>query len=170
MQTRPVQRAGFLFTKALHPPLSFCACLSVGKNNILLRNYDRDGYNNHMSDEFEFFFPELEPAEEGNLPVPPEEMRFKEVRVEPVLDNGPIRLRVYVETSPFTQRPYLEVTLFNQQGDEISSASVIEPMQRKNVFTLHVRGGQKSGKFSLQARLFYPEKPDSDSREIKFEI
>jgi hypothetical protein len=123
-----------------------------------------------MSDEFEFFFPELDPAEEGNLPVPPEEMRFKEVRVEPVLDNGPIRLRVYVETSPFTQRPYLEVTLFNQQGDEISSASVIEPMQRKNVFTLHVRGGQKSGKFSLQARLFYPEKPDSDSREIKFEI
>jgi len=123
-----------------------------------------------MSDDLEFFFPELNPAESGNIPVPPEDMRFIDFKVEPVLDNGPVRLRVYVETSAFLQRPYLEVTLLNSQGDEIASASIIEPMQRKNVFTLHVRGGQQSGKFSLAARLFYPEKPDSDSREIKFEI
>ena len=123
-----------------------------------------------MSDDLEFFFPELNPAESGNIPVPPEDMRFIDVKVEPVLDNGPVRLRVYVETSAFLQRPYLEVTLLNSQGDEIASASIIEPMQRKNVFTLHVRGGQQSGKFSLAARLFYPENPDSDSREIKFEI
>jgi hypothetical protein len=132
--------------------------------------YDRDGYNNRMSDDLEFFFPELNPANPENIPVAPAEMRFIEVKVEPVLDNGPLRLRVYVETSAFLERPYLEVTLFNSQGDEIASASVIEPMQRKNVFTMHVRGQQQSGKFSLMARLFYPEKPDSDSREIKFEI
>ncbi len=123
-----------------------------------------------MSDDLELFFPELNPAEAGNIPVPPDEMRFQEVKVEPVLDNGPVRMRVYVETTAFQQRPYMEVTLFNSIGEEIASASVIEPMQRKNVFTMHLRGGQQSGKFSLQARLFYPEKPDSDTREIKFEI
>jgi hypothetical protein len=123
-----------------------------------------------MSDDLEFFFPELNPAEAGNVPVPPEEMRFMEVKVEPVVDNGPLRARVYVETTAFLQRPYLEVTLFDSHGQEIASASIIEPMQRKNVFTMHLRGSQQSGKFSLEARLFYPEKPDSDTRKIEFEI
>jgi hypothetical protein len=123
-----------------------------------------------MSDDLEFFFPELNPAEAGNVPVPPEEMRFKEVKVEPVLDEGPLRLRVYVETTAFLQRPYLEMTLYDGHGQEIASASIIEPMQRKNVFTMHVRGAQQSGKFSLEARLFYPEKPDSDTSKIEFNI
>lgn len=123
-----------------------------------------------MSDDLEFFFPDLEPAESGNIPVPPAEMRFKEVKVEPVLDSGPLRMRVYVETTPFQKRPYMEVNLFDKNGDEIASASIIEPMQRKNVFTMHLRGEQKSGKFKLQARLFYPDQPDSDQREIEFEI
>ncbi|HEY3312979.1 MAG TPA: hypothetical protein VGK00_15165 [Anaerolineales bacterium] len=123
-----------------------------------------------MSDDLEFFFPELNPAEAGQVPLPPQEMRFFEVKVEPVMDEGPLRLRVYVETTAFQKRPYLEVTLFDKHGDEIASASIIEPMQRKNVFTMHVRGKQQSGKFSLLARLFYPEQPDSDTRRVEFEI
>ncbi len=93
-----------------------------------------------------------------------------DVKVEPVLDNGPLRLRVYVETTAFQKRPYMEVTLLDSQGQEITSASIIEPMQRKNVFTLHIRGEQQSGKFGLHARLFYPDQPDSDTRKIEFEI
>ncbi len=122
-----------------------------------------------MSEDF-FFFPELNPAEEGIVPVPPEEMRFLELRAEPVIDDGPLRLRVYVETTAFQKRPYIEVALLNAAGDEITSASIIEPMQRKNVFTLHVRGGQKSGKFSLDARMYYPEGPESDHQITQFEI
>jgi hypothetical protein len=123
-----------------------------------------------MTEDMSFFFPELNPAENGVVPVPPEEMRFTELRAEPVLDDGPLRTRVYVEVTAFQQRPYIEVTLFGSDGDEIASASVIEPMSRKNVFTLHIRGTQQSGKFRLSARLYYPEKPDSDTREYTFEI
>ena len=123
-----------------------------------------------MSDDLEQFFPELLPAGSGAIPVPPEDMRFVDLKVEPVLDDGPVRLRVYMETTAFQQRPYMEVNLYNSRGDEIASASIIEPIQRKNVFTMHLRGGQQSGKFSLQARLFYPEKPDSDTRRLEFEI
>jgi hypothetical protein len=123
-----------------------------------------------MSDDLEFFFPELNPANDGVVPVPPAEMRFLELRVEPVLDDGPVRLRVYTEVTAFQKRPYMEVVLCDQNGAEITSASIIEPMQRKNVFTLHVRGPQKSGQFSLHGRLFYPDLPDSDSRVLEFEI
>jgi hypothetical protein len=122
-----------------------------------------------MTDNMDFFFPEL--SEDGqNIPLPPEEMRFTELRAEPVLDDGPLRTRVYVEVTTFQQRPYIEVNLFGSDGDEIASASVIEPMSRKNVFTLHIRSAQQSGKFRLNARLYYPEKPDSDTREITFEV
>jgi hypothetical protein len=123
-----------------------------------------------MTDDMDFFFPELNPAEAGVIPLPPADMRFLELKAEPVYDNGPSRLRVYVELTAFQQRPYLEVTLFDAQGADIASASIIEPMSRKNVFTLHVRGPQQTGQFSLKARLFYPDQPDSDAREIKFEI
>ena len=123
-----------------------------------------------MSDDLEHFFPELNPAEEGVIPLPPEDMRILELKAEPVQDNGPVRLRVYIEVTAFQQRPYLEVTLNDADGHELASASIIEPMQRKNVFTMHVRGPQQTGKFGLSARLFYPEKPDSDRRDVEFEI
>lgn len=123
-----------------------------------------------MPDDLEFFFPELNPAEDGVIPLPPDDMRILELKAEPVQDNGPVRLRVYIEMTAFQQRPYLEVTLHNAQGQEIASVSIIEPMQRKDVFTMHVRGPQQAGKFSLSARLFYPEKPDSDTRTVEFEI
>jgi hypothetical protein len=122
-----------------------------------------------MSNDF-FFFPELNPAEQGIVPVPPEEMRFLELRAEPVIDDGPLRLRVYVEVTAFQKRPYIEVALLDANGDELASASVIEPMQRKNVFTMHIRSGQKSGKFSLHARMYYPEGPESDQAHSEFEI
>jgi hypothetical protein len=122
-----------------------------------------------MTDDLEFFFPELN-AENGIIPLPPEEMRILELKAEPVQDSGPARLRVYIDVTAFQQRPYLEVTLCDVQGEEIASASIIEPMSRKNVFTMHIRGSQLTGEFSLSARLFYPEKPDSDTRKINFEI
>ncbi len=123
-----------------------------------------------MTDNMEFFFPELNPAEEGVVPLPPAEMRFTELRVEPVLDGGPLRTRVYVEVTAFQQRPYIEVTLNGANGEEIASASVIEPMSRKNVFTMHIRGPQQDGKFSLNARMYYPDGPEADTHEVHFEI
>ena len=123
-----------------------------------------------MSDDLEFFFPELNPAENGVVPQPPEAMRILELKAEPVADGGPTRVRVYIEVTAFQQRPYLEVTLSDAQGNEVASASIIEPMQRKNVFTMHVRGTQQNGSFRLATRLFYPEKPDSDTRQIEFQI
>ena len=73
-----------------------------------------------MTDDLEFFFPELSSTDGTNIPLPPDEMRFLDVHVEPVLDDGPVRIRVYVETTAFQQRPYLEVSLLNKNGDEIA--------------------------------------------------
>ena len=57
-----------------------------------------------MTDENTFFFSDLE-AEDGVIPVPAEQMRFTELRGEPVIDDGPLRIRVYLEVTAFQQRP-----------------------------------------------------------------
>ncbi len=117
----------------------------------------------------DFFFPEL--SEDGaNIPLPPEEMRFLELRAEPVHDDGPLRARVYVEVTPFRQRPYIEIVLTDANHTEIASVNIVEPMQRKNVITMHIRGAQTSGPFMLYARLYYPNGPEADTRKVKFEI
>ena len=123
-----------------------------------------------MTNDMDFFFPELNPENEGVVPLPPAEMRILELRAEPVQDDGPKRLRVYFDVTAFQQRPYLEVALLNARGEEIASANIIEPMTRKNVFTMHIRGPQHEGAFSLSARLYYPDQPDSDTRSVEFEI
>ncbi len=110
----------------------------------------------------DFFFPEL--SENGeSLPLPPEEMRFLEFRADPVLDDGPLRARVYVEVTPFQKRPFIEVVLTGEQGQEIATANVIEPLQRKNVFTMHIRDAQQVGTFFLRARLYYPSNTEDPS-------
>jgi hypothetical protein len=112
-----------------------------------------------MSQDLNFFFPEL--SDDGeSIPLPPQEMRFIELRGEPVIDDGPLRVRVYVAVTPFQQRPFIEVAMTNPEGAEIATASVIEPMQRKNVFTMHIRGPLKSGTFGLYARMYYPSNSD----------
>lgn len=117
----------------------------------------------------DFFFPELSEGGE-NLPVPPEEMRFLELRAEPVRDDGPLRTRVYLEVTPFRKRPHIDVILTGADGAEIASVNIIEPMQRKNVITMHIRGPQQSGVFTLHARLYYPDGPECDTAEHRFEI
>ncbi len=112
-----------------------------------------------MTDDLNFFFPELS-EDSTDIPLPAAEMRFLELRAEPVIDDGPLRIRVYVEVTPFQKRPFIEVVLSDANGNEIATASVIEPMQRKNVFTMHLRSPQQSGKFGLAARLYYPSNAD----------
>jgi len=109
-----------------------------------------------MTDDMNFFFPELNNAEGGNIPVPPEAMRFLELRGEAVLDDLAPRARVYVEVTAFQKRPYIEVVMLDEDGAEVAAANVIEPMQRKHVFTLHLRGGKTEGRFRLRARMYYP--------------
>jgi hypothetical protein len=115
-----------------------------------------------------FFFPDLEDADA--VPVPPEEMRLLDLSVEPSDDKQ--RLRVKVEVTPFqlNQRPHFDFILRDAHGDDVTEASVIEPINRKFEFTLHFRRAETKGKYRLHARAFYPDTPHEHTRELEFEI
>jgi len=110
----------------------------------------------------EFFFPE-----DHLQRMKPEETHITELRVEPYPDRG--RLRVNIEMTPFQQRPYLEVVLRDADGQEVASASIVEPLGWKLEFTMHLRGNSRNP-YVLEARLYYPEGPAADPVTVAFDV
>src|SRR5512135_1608998 len=94
------------------------------------------------------------PDDPDIIPLPPEDVRIRQLTAEPYPDGR--RVRVNLELTPFQQRPSLEVTLRDQDAEEVSSVSVVEPMSWKIEFTMHVRRDPPHGTYTLVARLYYP--------------
>jgi hypothetical protein len=110
----------------------------------------------------DFFFPE------DNLHrMTPEETRINDLSVQPYPDGR--RLRVSVDITPFQKRPHLEFVLRDARGEEVTSASMVEPLAWKLEFTMHVRGEPRNP-YTLEARLFYPDGPAADPKTIAFEV
>ena len=117
----------------------------------------------------EFFFPDIE-SPGGRLP--PAEVRFADITVEPYSDGR--RVRVSLGITPFLERPYIELEIRDGDGQQLAAASVVEPMNWKLELTLHLRRPSETpvdGDFVLAARMFYPDMDaDVDRREIPFAI
>jgi hypothetical protein len=110
----------------------------------------------------DFFFPEdhLDRAT-------PEETRITSLSAEPYPDG--YRLHVNIEMTPFQKRPHLEVTLKDGAGDEVASASVVEPLTWKIEFTMHIRG-ELLNPYTLEAKLFYPDGPSAEPQTFTFDV
>ena len=98
----------------------------------------------------------------------PAQVRFIDVRVEPWPDNR--RVRAMVTLTPFVNRPNLYAEVRSPQGDPICSAHVIETMDARMVFTLHLRGEPVDGIYTLDIRLMYDDIGEIDQRLVEFDI
>jgi len=116
------------------------------------------GYNIPM----DFFLPE-----DDLQRATPEETRITSLTAEPYPDGE--RVHVDIEMTPFQTRPYLEVSLTDANGDEVSTASIVEPMSWKLEFTMHLRGA-KANPFKLAATLFYPDGPQAEPVIHTFDV
>ncbi len=97
----------------------------------------------------------------------PEETHITSVAAEPYPDRE--RVRVDIEITPFQKRPYIEVAVTDANGDEVATASIVEPMGWKLEFTLHLRGAS-NGPFKLEAKLFYPDGPQAEPVTQSFDV
>jgi hypothetical protein len=81
-------------------------------------------------------------------------------------------VHVNLEITPFQKRPYIEVALFNGNGDEVASATIVEPMTWKLEFTMHLRGERSEhlNPFTVEAKLFYPDGPNPEPLTFSFDI
>jgi hypothetical protein len=110
----------------------------------------------------DFFFPE----DDLNR-LTPEETHITSLAAEPYPDGQ--RVRVNIEMTPFQKRPHLEVVITDANDEEVSTASIVEPMGWKLEFTMHLRGAQP-GTFKMEARLFYPDGPHPEPVARTFEV
>lgn len=98
------------------------------------------------------------------IPLPPDEVRVKELRAEPWPDKR--RVRVYLEITPFQQRPNGNITIIDAAGEEVASVSFIETIDPKMEFTIHLRRQETSGEYSVSATLFYEENAGTQDDQV----
>ena len=107
------------------------------------------------------------------VPLPPKEVRIKELKIQPHPDHK--RIHVFLEITPFQKRPNGEITISNPSSEEVASVSIIETIDTKMEFTLHLRGSTPKGEYTVNAMLFYIEMtngegdatPDYSSDELR---
>jgi hypothetical protein len=89
----------------------------------------------------------------NEIPLPPEEVRLREVRAEPWPDGR--KVKVSLEIEPFQKRPSADLVITNAAGEEVASANILESMGRKLEVNLHLREDNPAGEYTLAVVLYY---------------
>jgi len=110
----------------------------------------------------DFFFPE------DNLNrMTPGETHITSLSARPYPDG--YRLHVHIEMTPFQTRPHLDVKLADGDGNEVASTTIVEPLNWKIEFTMHIRG-ELNNPYTLEATLFYPDGPSAEPQTFSFDV
>ena len=110
----------------------------------------------------EFFFPE------DNLNrMVPEATNITVLSAEPYPDG--YRVHVKIEMTPFQKRPHLDVLLTDADHEEVASTTIVELLNWKIEFTMHIRG-ELNNPYTIEARLYYPDGPSQEPQTFDFDV
>jgi len=93
-------------------------------------------------------------TDSSEAPLPPEEVRIREFQAVPRRDGQ--RVDVHLALTPFQKRPNIEVGILNGEGDEVAALSVVEAIDPKMDFTMHLRE-PGVGEYKVEVRVFYAD-------------
>jgi hypothetical protein len=99
----------------------------------------------------------------SDIPLPPDEVKIRELHAEPYPDGR--RVRIILEITPFQRRPNCEINIMNEEGEEVASLSIIESIDARMDFTVHLKGEKQSGKFTVSADIYYYDKDQTPEPE-----
>jgi Fe-S-cluster formation regulator IscX/YfhJ len=100
--------------------------------------------------------------------VPPEQVRFVDLHVEPWGDNT--KIRVHMRLTPFSKPPNLGASIQDAAEEEVASALIIENIDYDLVFTLHIRPPTAPQPFKLMTQIFYDDLGVVDQRTLRFTL
>ena len=89
---------------------------------------------------------------QGNL-APPEEVRIRRLQARPL---GRRRVRMEIDLTPFQMRPDVRVWVTDAQGREVGRMDIVHVMTPHIALTLHLRGPEPQGEYTLTAAVLYP--------------
>ncbi len=99
----------------------------------------------------------------NDLPVPPEEMAIRKLTVQPYEDGR--RVAVDFEITPFQEKPNMEIDVRNSKDLLVATLSVVEAIEHKMSFTLHLREETPGGEYTLKMDVFYTDLSSMDDDE-----
>jgi hypothetical protein len=104
----------------------------------------------------------------SEIPLPPEEIRFRSLTVEPYPDGR--RVQISLEISPFQVRPNVDITVLGPEGEPTATAHIVEASEPKMTLTLHLRRSPSKGVYSASLTLGYPDREPVDTADVPFEL
>ena len=96
----------------------------------------------------------------SEVPLPPEEVRIRDIFAEPWPDGR--RVRVFLEVDPFQKRPSAELVISNDKGEEVAQTSIVEALTRKMELNMHLSEPNPAGTYTLKIILYYDKTPAED--------
>jgi hypothetical protein len=100
--------------------------------------------------------------------VPPEEVRFEDLKIEPLSDMRRVRVRIGI--TPFTVPPNLRITITTPDGNMAASSAMIETINHRMQFTLHLKSAAVPGDYNLTAEIYYADIDPVDRRSEQFQF
>ena len=88
-------------------------------------------------------------------PLPPEQVRFRDVLIQPYPDRD--RVKLTFEVTPFQSAPNLALEIFDQAGRVVTSLVVIGAHAKTLELTAHLRSKDPADQYQLEAKLSYEE-------------
>jgi hypothetical protein len=89
------------------------------------------------------------------IPLPPAEVRIRELKAEPW--SGGKLIHINLEVDPSQKPPNADLFITTLDGEVLASASIIESMSRKMELTMHLPSGAVEKELKLEARLYFAE-------------
>ena len=107
-------------------------------------------------------------ADPDDVPVPPEEVKIRELDTQPYPDGH--RVAVHYHITPFQKKPNLEVVIMDSQNKEIASLEMVEIIENKSDFTMHLKQPVPGEMYKVTMRVFYTNLDFLDEAEEEVEI
>ncbi|MFQ5921584.1 MAG: hypothetical protein ACE5M4_01970 [Anaerolineales bacterium] len=109
---------------------------------------------------------DIEFRDPAEAPLPPDQVAFRSVEVEPYPDAQ--RLLVRLSVTPFQVRPSIDLEVLDEHGVRVAASSIVEATDATMSLTLHLQRPSPDLQYTLVARLLYEEQGEVDRSEAQF--
>jgi hypothetical protein len=109
---------------------------------------------------------DIEFGDPAEAPLPPDQVSFRSVEVEPYPDAQ--RVLVRLSLTPFQERPTIDLEVLDEQGVKVAASSIVEATDATMSLTLHLKLPSPDIQYRLVARLLYEEHGEVGRAESHF--
>lgn len=101
------------------------------------------------------------------IPRPPDRVEIISLQAQPYEDGK--RVLISLTFTPFQENPSADVLVFDQDGNQVAKANIIETFDPETEITIHLRHQETQGQYRVSAQAYYlkHEPPEEEKETVK---